>query len=129
MVMASRASKAVHQIMKDWGHHILLQRRTPNDFETTLSLHTVRHMKPSNLLGLVQQEQVEGTTHDVDVIYFFLPSSKVKEGDRIYEYDERFKDFKNGPQTTWIVDYALPVRGVKGKTEFFAVGCTRESPN
>lgn len=123
--MATRASKALKRILGYWGHDVLLQVRTPDGFKKELEIHTVRHMEPSARLGLIQQEQREGVTHDVDIVYYFLPNSKVKEGDRIYEKDDRYPS----GQTTWIVDWAVPVRGAGGKIEYYAVGATRESPN
>lgn len=123
--MATRAHKALRTILSNWGHDVLLQKSTEDGHADSLERHTVRHMEPSARLGLIQQEQSEGIVRDVDLVYYFLPDSKVKEGDRIYEQDDRYPS----GQTTWIVDWAVPLRGYRGKVEFYAVGATRETPN
>lgn len=114
-------------ILRNYGHNVLLQRRTPNDdgWQTRLERHTVRHMEPSARLGLIQQEQDEGIVRDVDIVYYFRPGAMPREGDRIYERDSRYPS----GQTTWIIDWALPLRGEDGRIEFWAAGTTRESPS
>lgn len=88
----------------------------------------------------ISQDRAEGIVHTVDMIYYFLPDAKPREGDRIYEEDDRFTSPPNerprrnhigtkGGQTTWIIDYALPMRGVGGRIVFWAAGVTRETPN
>lgn len=129
---------AINWILRTHGHDILLQRRDPSgvEFQNRLEKHTVRHMYPNTrgLAGILQY-QPEGRVHVVDMIYFFLPNARPKEGDRIYERDPRFSDhvadggkFNDG-QTLWLLDYALPMRGRNGKIVFYAAGVTRESPN
>lgn len=126
---------AINWILKTHGHDVILQRRTASGhgFSNTFEKHTVRHMYP-NTRGLanILQDRPEGNIHNVDMIYFFLPGARPREGDRIYEQDDRFEGYV-GPagsgQTTWIVDYALPLRGRRGQITFFTVGVSREEPN
>lgn len=121
------AKRTLHHILRNYGHNVLLQRATADgkNFTGQLERHTVRHMEPTARLGLVQQEQFEGTVRDVDLVYYFLAEANPRDGDRIYERDERWPH----RQTTWIIDYALPMRGERGQIEYWAVGATRESPS
>lgn len=128
------AGDTIRKILRDYGHDVLLQRKRDGKFLQKVERHTVRYMEPSARMGLNQQEQLEGITTDVDVVYWFLPNALPREGDRIWERDERYpkvkvdgKTFTN--VTTWIIDFALPVRGEGGMVEFYACGSTRESPN
>lgn len=126
---------AINWILRTHGHDVILQRRNPSgvDFVDRLEKHTVRHMYP-NTRGLagILQHQSEAQIHVVDMIYFFLPNARPREGDRIYELDSRFEGHV-GPsgsgQTTWLLDYALPLRGRGGKITFWTAGVTREEPN
>lgn len=126
---------AINWILRTHGHDVILQRRNPSGagFSDRLEKHTVRHMYPNSRgLPSVRQNRFEGVTHDVDMIYFFHADGKPREGDRIYEQDSRFDGHmgKGGSgQTTWIIDYALPLRGKMGRITFFTVGVTREEPN
>lgn len=132
--------RARDAILKNWGHDILLQRRTPSgrDWEPYLERHTVRHMYPATRgLPTVMQERAEGMVHTVDMIYYFRHDAFPREGDRIYELDGRYDgrdrcslDEINGyGQTTWLIDYALSMRGRNGSIVFYTCGVTREEPN
>lgn len=123
-------------ILGNWGHDILLQRRDPSgkDWTHTLERHTVRHMYPATRgLPTTMQERPEGIVHTVDMIYYFRPDARPREGDRIYELDERYNDrndMNTRPgQTTWLIDYALAMRGRRGAVVFYTCGVTRENPN
>jgi len=126
--------QAFDYILREWGHNILLQRWNGVEckYETTLERHTVRHKYPA-VRGLpgIMQEQPEGLTHVVDMIYYFRRDAKPKEGDRIYEEDERYAGYpdNNTGKTVWLIDYALPMRGRGGKVDYWMVGCTRARPN
>lgn len=118
--------KGLNGILKSWGHNVVLQRRAADGvaFSETLEKFTVRHMYPANRgLPKVREERPEGIVHTVDMIYFFEGNAYPKEGDRIYERDAGIG------QTTWIIDYSLPMRGLRGNIVFYEVGCTREAPN
>jgi hypothetical protein len=125
--------KVVDKIHRDWGHNILLQRsvlhqgegifglRANNGFSTTLEKYTVTNRFPAKAgLADVVQEQLEGKVASVDLIYYFRFSANPNKGDRIYEKDP------NG-YTTYIVDWALPMRGVRGRIEYWIVGASIEN--
>lgn len=126
-------------ILQQWGHDVFLQRRTPDgrDWQNQLERHTVRHMYPSTRgLPTVMQERPEGLVHTVDMIYYFRHDAKPREGDRIYEMDDRFDgrgkcepNLDGIGQTTWLIDYALPMRGRNGSIVYYTCGVTREGPN
>lgn len=127
-------------ILKNWGHDILLQRRTPSGREWTpyLERHTVRHMYPATRgLPTTMQEKPEGRVVTVDMIYYFHAEAKPREGDRIYELDERFDgrdkltlgEINGYGQTTWLIDYALSMRGRNGNIVYYTTGVTREESN
>lgn len=133
------------KIMKDWGHDVMLQRRVikaqattgyalaPNDgFETNLERWTVRHTYPRQTALAKQMRSVpEGITIDSDLLYYFPWNSYPKDGDRIYEMDDRYKKTPQAQHFSaiYLVDYAIPLRGKGGRIEYWVVGCTRESPN
>jgi len=122
----------VSAILNQWGHNILLQRRIDpfngeeREYSNTLERWTVRHRYPSNAsLANVQNEALQGVIHEVDMIYYFTYDAAPREGDRIYENIETFPS----DQTTWLVSYSLPMRGRKGRIEYWAVGVIRETPS
>lgn len=122
------------KVMRTTGHNILLQRRSMDDTENphpqkiwsnTLERHTVRHRYGNNIgLQKIQQTEEEGQVHNVDMIYYFRWDSNPREGDRVYEMDERF----NKNLATFLIDYALPMRGKAGEVTYWVVGASRESP-
>lgn len=123
-------------IMRHWGHDIFLQRKNPsgNGFQDRLEKHTVRHMYPANRgLPQIVDEEMEGLVYNADMIYWFRTDASPREGDRIYERDNRYEGHANraarSGQTTWLIDFALPMRGRGGRVEFWTVGVTREEPN
>jgi hypothetical protein len=132
--------KALNWVLKNYGHDILLQRRVPgctSEWQSQLERHTVRHMYPS-VRGAPQiaQEHPEGMTHVVDMVYYFRFDAAPKEGDRIYEIDPRYEgsspsriNVGGHGQTTWVIDYAIAMRGKAGKVEYYIAGVTREEPN
>lgn len=115
---------ALNTILSQWGHDVMLQRKTADGFANKLEQFTVRHMYPANRgLPRVRSEEPEGIVNTVDLIYFFRADALPKEGDRIYDHDPAIG------QVTYIIDYALPMRGLGGKVVFYQAGVTRESPN
>lgn len=121
--MALSPRGKMDQILKEWGHNVILQRRVDDEFVNTLERHTVRHMYPANRgLPQVAEEEPEGIVHNADMIYYFRYDANPAEGDRIYEEDPNGK-------TTWLIDYSLPMRGRGGQIVYWVAGVTRENPN
>lgn len=134
--MSRKLRRALDGVLRNWGHDVMLQRKNPDGrgFQSKLERHTVRHRYPA-VRGLPQiaQERPEGMTHVVDMVYYFNANARPREGDRIYEFDTRY-DGMDGEvddygQSTWLIDYAIPMRGKGGQVIFWATGVTREEPN
>lgn len=126
--------RVIYNIMRNFGHDVFLQRRLPDsrtgqysdpNFTTKLERHTVRDMIPSSTqLAGTADEQEEGVVTTVDVVFWFLWDVAPKQGDRIYEEDPRYVQ----RQSTWLLDYAHPMRGNRGRIEYWSCGATRETP-
>lgn len=127
--------KTMHGMLRDYGHDVLLQRRKPQEYngphpeveyEATLERHTTRSVfgRSAGAAG-VADERPEGLVHSVDMVYYFLWDVDPQDGDRIYEMDERFVN----KQSTWVIDYAYPMRGKGGRVEYWVAGVTREGPD
>jgi len=125
--------KEVEQILAQWGHDILLQRRVkevgtgvyntrPNHgFTNVLEKHTVRERQPfADSLTNILEERVEGKTADVDMLFYFRWNVNPDSGDRIYEKDPR-------GYFTYIIDWAQPFRFLNGRIEYWKVGATLEN--
>lgn len=124
--MSLKLKRGLDKILREWGHDIILQRSVSpgNKYVNKFERHTVRHNYPvSRGLPRVLEEEPEGMVHNVDLIYYFRADAKPKEDDRIYE-DRGERGFE-----TYIIDWALPMRGRGGKVVFYACGATREEPN
>lgn len=142
--MARDLRKVLAGLLRSWGHDVLLQRRVlnaqsgiyaladNNGFATKLERWTVRHtLKRETMLPSSMQANMEGLAIKVDLIYYFTWEAAPKEGDRIYEPDQRYDPTLTDSQssyTTYIIDYAVPMRGIGGRVEFWVVGCSRETP-
>ena len=124
-------------ILKEWGHDILLQRvlnpfeanqsprYTDENGDTVLERHTVRHTYPgSRALGSVAQEELEGVLYKFEYVYYFRHSVNPISGDRIYENLERYPNDLN----TFIIDAVIPMRGKGGMVVYWIAGVTRETP-
>lgn len=129
--MARDLRKVFDRIMKGYGHDILLQRRINDykeqdpEFAEELELVTVRHVYPSNKgLPTVAEEQIEGISHDSELIYYFRWDCNPAQGDRIYENVELYP--RN--QIIYLVDFALPMRYIGGRIEYWVVGASQEEP-
>lgn len=126
--------RVIDRILTNTGHQILLQRRSQLDtdnphskkiWSNTLEKHTVRYrFGNSGGLKRIQQEAIEGQIHNVDMLYYFKWNVSPREGDRIYEMDERFQN----KLSTFLIEYALPMRGQGGRVEYYVIGCSRELP-
>lgn len=115
--------KTFKNILKQWGHNILIQRLIDPKtmkYESKLHRYTTRSYYPGSS-GFVNamQEKTQGLTVSSEVIYYLQDFVNPKSGDRIYEElatgNEIFK-----------VDFAAPVRGRGGKIVYWIVGATRE---
>lgn len=132
-------------IVRQWGHDVLLQRRIlrsqtgiygtaeNNGFSTKLERWTVRHtLQRETQLIAAMRTKPEGLNVAADLIYYFPWDARPKEGDRIYEMDERYdtapKDDVRFASTS-IIEYAQPMKGRGGRVEFWIVGSMRERPN
>lgn len=122
----AKLRRVLDKVLRDWGHDIILQRASSEEWVWTgeYERHTVRSMYPA-VRGLPQvaEERKEGLVHNVDMIYYFRRDACPREMDRIYERDERYP---NG-QTTWLIDYALAMRGKGGLVDYYICGVTREN--
>lgn len=126
-----KMKRSFDNILKHYGHNIFLQRRDDETqkYENKLEKHTVRY-DASAALPSTADYVVEGVIRVVDAVYYFRTEAAPKEGDRIYEPDPRYKGKGEQPgKTTFVIDYAAPMRGTDGKIQFYAAGATRESPN
>jgi len=128
--MAFDARKVIKGMLQKWGHDIFLLRRLPNseEFETVYERHTVRHMYPGSRIAEIDQEQIEGITHEADMIYYFQWDVNPREGDMIYEPDPRYEDYPLKGATAWVISYTVPMRGAGGRVEYWMVGADREEP-
>lgn len=133
--------KEFENIMRRWGHNVYLQRRiydhrddipeddyiTTNFYSKTLEKYTVRYTFAGRKTALtsVAEERIEGIVHSADRVYYFPFFAAPGEGDRIYQSDPRNTD----KVETYLIDFALPHRGRRGRIEYWSVGATRESPN
>lgn len=128
-----------HKILREWGHDVLIQRRIHergtglfslppdnNYFANKLEKWTVYSTFAGRKMSLadVQEERPEGWVHTVNMIYYFQATAKVKEGDRIYEPDDRYPP---NNYESYIIEYARVVRDKGGKPLFYEVGVVREN--
>lgn len=121
-------SRTFREILRKWGHDVLLQRRLDDNYNYSSKFErvTTRHMYPANsdLVNLLK-ESSEGTTADaVEFIYYFDSTVNPRTGDRIYEKIEGHPQ----PNSVYRIDYAVPMRGKFGKIEYWVAGVTREEP-
>lgn len=121
------AKKSFKNILKKYGHDVLLQRRISDSFEYSQELerYTTRHYYPrigSSMFA--QEENLEGFSSNVDLVYFFEEQVYPKNGDRIYE---EFGNVISNAQI-YLIDTVIPIRGRLGKVVYWAVGVSRENP-
>lgn len=136
--------KTLDIILRKYGHDIYLQRkdftihpqgphqiRNNQGYRKELEKHTVRNRFPITTgMSNVISEKLEGLAHNVDMIYYFRHDANPKEGDRIYEKDDRFKDRSIYPGfATYIISYTVPNRGRGGEIAYWIAGVKREEPN
>lgn len=116
-------------ILKKWGYNIFLQRRAnayeseSAEYERKLEKHTVRSTYTGKAsLQNSAQEEPEGIAHDFDLTFYFKYNANPKRGDRIYE--STIEGLDN--QVTYLIDIALPMRGIKGEIVYWIVGASEE---
>lgn len=143
--MAIDLRQEMNALLKKWGHDILLQRRTlksksgiyatadNNGFSTKLERWTVRHsvQRESQLIAALRPKP-EGMLAMLDLLYYFPWDANPKDGDRIYEIDQRYDtNIQDSVKyaSTSIIEYAQAMRGVGGRIEFWIAGSMRERPN
>lgn len=133
--------KEFSNITRLYGHNIYLQRRiynrrddipeevkgTTNFYSPKLEKYTVRYRLGGRIASLtgVAEERIEGIIHTVDRAYFFPHYAHPAEGDRIYQPDPRYED----KMEIFLIDYALAMRGWRGRIEYWEAGVTRENPS
>jgi PAS domain-containing protein len=116
-------------ILQRYGHNILLQRRTQDanpTYSDTLERHTVRFsIYNARTLPHLQVEKAEGLINTAQRVYYFMAEVNPWEGDRIYEEEFRTPD----KQSVWVIDQAVPMRGINGEVIYWYAGATRIRPN
>lgn len=122
----------IDNILKKWGHNILLQRRvSPWDSEDVVYLnqmerHTVRRMHPSSTyLASLNEESKTGLVADAEFVYWFRWNANPGKGDRIYQFDSTLPN----SQEIFQIDKPVAVRGRNGRIEYWVCGATQEEPN
>lgn len=116
-------------VLEKWGYNIYLQRRidtldTPEiEFENKLEKHTVRsaYMR-KNALEFSADEQSEGITNNLDLLFYFMHDANPGRGDRIYEEDCG----KPSSSKIYTIDDVLPLRGHAGEVIYWTAGVTEE---
>lgn len=120
-----------HNILKKYGHNVLLQRRVvrngegvhnirPNHgYSNRLERHTVRSRMGGKYSSLpnVKDEFPEGLVFSVDKIYYFKHNVVPTRGDRIYETE----DDGDG---VFLIDWTHGFRGRNGKVVYWGVGAS-----
>ena len=114
-------------ILRKYGHNIYLNRRLPDVSETPkysdkFEIWTVRHRVPQSLSS-VEKDTAAGILNTSERLYYFQAIAHPFDGDRIYEDDPRVD------QTVWVIDTAVPMRGLNGELDYYIVGATRIRPN
>lgn len=126
------ARRRILSILQRYGHDVYLQRRLLNhessqytrpQFAGVLEKHTVRDMIPSSVqIAGAMVDMPEGAIRNVDKVYWFMWNADPRKGDRVYE------DLPTGREI-FVIDYAYPYRGERGRIEYWAAGVTRSVPN
>lgn len=121
-------NRTFRNILKKWGHDVLIQRRLDNDFNYSSKFErvTTRHMYPANSeLANLLKESSEGTFADgIEMIYYFDKTINPRIGDRIYE------DMQSHPDgnLVYLIDSVIPMRGRHGLIDYWVAGATKEKP-
>lgn len=113
------------QILRDWGHDVLLQRRLSDEnlFSDRLERVTTRHVNSAaRFLGSTKDEETEGVYINSDRIYYFQHNVNPHSGDRVYEENPS----PLHKYTTYILEECYPVRGRHGKIEYWMCGASKE---
>lgn len=119
--------RVFRNILKEWGHDVLIQRRLSDDnqYSDVLERVTTRHTTTaSRFLASSQQEEMEGVVINSDRIYYFESEVNPKSGDRVYEGS--FSLLEN--YVLYVLEECYPARGRYGKVEYWICGATKEEP-
>lgn len=117
--------------LRRYGHNVYLQRRI-NEYDgenpqwvNQLERHTVRHTSGRSInLPEIAMEMSEGIIHDTDIVYYFKWDANPQSGDRIYENIDIYPHSLE----TFLIDKAIPMRGLGGQIVFWTVGASQETP-
>jgi hypothetical protein len=119
------AKRVFRNILREWGHDILLQRRLSDDniYSEKLERITTRHSTTaSRFLSSAKQEEREGVVINSERVYYFESEINPKPGDRVYEGSfSSLQDY-----TLYVLEDCYPVRGRYGKVEYWMCGATKE---
>jgi hypothetical protein len=119
-------NKTFRNILKRWGHDVLIQRRLDDDFNYSSKFErvTTRHMYPANSeLSNLLREASEGVMADaLEMIYYFDKTINPRVGDRIYE---NMQDHPDG-DVVYLIDSVIPMRGRRGLIDYWVAGATKE---
>lgn len=117
--------RVFRNILREWGHDILLQRRLSNDniYSEKLERITTRYTTTaSRFLPSSKDENIEGTIINSDRIYYFESEVNPKPGDRVYEGS--FSELHD--YVLYELEDCYAVRGRYGKVEYWICGATKE---
>lgn len=121
------AKRVFRNILREWGHDVLIQRRLSdnNMYSDKLERVTTRYtVAATRYLASSKEEEREGVTINSDRIYYFETSVNPKPGDRIYEGSFSFLE----DYVLYVIEECYPVRGRYGNVEYWTCGATKEEP-
>lgn len=128
--MAVDLRRVFESFLRKYGHDVILERHDSEDNITRYERHTTRHMYPgSGGLAGINQEQIEGITYDAEMLYYFKWNVNPREGEALFELDPRYKGFELNGATRWKFSFAIPMRGIGGRVEYWVVGVDRTDPS
>lgn len=117
--------RVFRNILREWGHDVLLQRRLSDDnvYCEKLERVTTRHTTASSrFLSSSKQENMEGTMINSDRVYYFESEVNPKPGDRVYEGS--FSELHD--YVLYELEDCYPVRGRRGEVQYWICGSTKE---
>jgi len=117
--------RVFRNILREWGHDVLLQRRLSNDniYSEKLERVTTRHSTTaSRYFASAKQENKEGVMINSERVYYFESNINPKSGDRVYEGSfDTLQDY-----ILYVLEECYPVRGRYGQVEYWMCGATKE---
>lgn len=128
--MAVDLRRVFESILRKYGHDIIMERHNADGTINHFERHTTRHMYPgAGALISANQEQEQGVTYDAEMVYYFKWNVNPREGEALFEADPRYRGFKLDGATKWRIAFAIPMRGVGGRVEYWVAGVDRDEPN